>query len=87
LAAFQKAVGYVDGKANTYKDIFGSKSTVNFHIGNFGGDGTTYAKDHYGNALLNSGKDGKMSAQTVNINWDPDKALVTSNGSANSPWW
>jgi RHS repeat-associated protein len=85
LAAFQKAVGYVDGKTNTYKDIFGSKSVVNFHVGNFGGDGTSYAKDQNGNALLNSGKDGKMSAQTVDINWDPDKALVTSNGGVNSP--
>ncbi len=85
LAAFQKSVGYVDGKTNTYKDIFGSKSVVNFHVGNFDGDGTSYAKDQNGNPLLNSGKDGKMSAQTVDINWDPDKALVTSNGGANSP--
>ena len=35
LSAFQSAVKYVDGKTNTYKDIFGSKSVVNFHIGNY----------------------------------------------------
>jgi len=42
LSAFKKAVGYVDGKTNTYKDIFSSKSAVNFHIGNYYQANTTF---------------------------------------------
>ncbi len=89
LSSFQDAVKYVDGKTNTYKDIFGSKSVVNFHVGNFDDDKTTPKSDPGPNGTTSipvySEKDGKIGAQTVDINWNPNDALTTSDGGINSP--
>ena len=88
LSAFQSAVKYVDGKTNTYKDIFGSKSVVNFHIGNFE-DNTTPKGNPGPNGTESipsySENGGKVGAQAVDINWNPNAALAYSDGAVNSP--
>jgi RHS repeat-associated protein len=88
LSAFQSAVKYVDGKTNTYKDIFGSKSVVNFHIGNY--EDNTKPKGNPGpngteSIPIYSENGGKVGAQAVDINWNPNSALTSSDGGVNSP--
>jgi len=88
LSAFQTAVKYVDGKTNTYKDIFKSKSVVNFHVGNHDPDTKPKMIDGPNGTKaipVYSQNDGKLGAQTVDINWNPEKGGVATDGSVNSP--
>ena len=85
LAAFEKAVGYVDGKTSTYKDIFNSKSVVNIHMNDVGQDNTKAEKGQDGKVATYTDQNGKKGAQTVDVNWDPNKVLVNTGGTANSP--
>ena len=55
LKAFQAAVKYVDGKTNTYKDIFNSKSTVNIHIGNSDANTTSKRREESRWTRINTG--------------------------------
>ena len=87
LVSFKAAIKQTDGKTNTYKDIFNSKSIVNVHVGKFD-DNTTpsTSKDANGNTVVSTiMNDGKLGAKEVNVNWDPSAGLKTTEGGSNSP--
>jgi len=80
LKNFNAAVDYVDGKTDTYKNIFNSKSVVNIHVSS---NEEASASVEAGTPLIMN--NGKLGAQTVDVSWNPKMGLETSDGAVSSP--